>query len=63
VAMEPMSLTVMSARETEGRCRAYVRVDCDSGAKLHMELWFSSRSGESPWVTAYEEALRYLDIS
>lgn len=52
--MESMTITVLSIRRVNDEIHARVRADSPPHARLHIELWFPAREGESPWVTAYD---------
>lgn len=61
--MEAMTITVLSARWVGGEIRAWIRADSRPRARLHIQLRFPAQKGRKPWEAAYDEALRYLDVS
>lgn len=58
--MEPMTITVLSARRVEEEIQARVLAESRPHARLHIELRFPAQDGVSPWEQAYDEAPRYL---
>lgn len=59
--MEPMTITVISARVLDGQVRAIVRADALPQARIHLRLAFPLTRPTDIWAAAREVALRYLD--
>lgn len=61
--MEPMTITVISARVETDHVRAVVRADSPPRATIHLVLRFPITGPTDIWAAARDEALRYLDIA
>lgn len=59
--MEPMQITVLSARVVNGHVRAVVRADSSPEAVNHLRLAFPISGPTDMWAAACDEALKCLD--
>lgn len=58
-----MKIRVLSVRVVNGEVLARVHAENPPRFKLRVELRFPAPKERSPWVAAYDEALKYLDVA